>query len=194
VLIGHDEAQHLFGAQAAGFDALQVVNAGSASQQRVAAAATTYGLQVTSVDDIRAAAQRSISHSIELLSSLSWLAILVAMLAVVNTVLVNVQHGRRELALLRAVGMSSRVARRLVITEAALLALIGAAIGVALGCVIALPLLRASASSGFDPQFVFPFGAAIAAAVAVVAGSAVAAAIPARAAARASIVSALPRE
>lgn len=194
LLIGHDEAQQLFGAQAAGFDALQVVNAGSASQQRVAAAATAYGLQVTSVDDIRAAAQRSISHSIELLSSLSWLAILVAMLAVVNTVLVNVQHGRRELALLRAVGMSSRVARRLVITEAALLALIGAVLGVALGCVIALPLLHASASSGFDPQFVFPFGAAIAAAAAVIAGSVIAAAYPARVAARASIVSALPRE
>ena len=61
----------------------------------------------------------------------------------------------------------------------------------AAGCGLALPLLRAGSSPGFEPPFVLPVGAAGAAAAAVVVGSLLAAALPARRASRAAIVSAI---
>src|SRR4029077_12853711 len=95
----------------------------------------------------------------------------IAMLAVVNTLLVNARQGTRDLALLRAAGLSRRRARRLVLTEAGVLAPTGTALGVAAGCGRALPLLRAGSSPGFDPQFVLPLGTAASALGAVVVGS-----------------------
>ena len=105
--------------------------------------------------------------------------------------LVNARQGTRDLALLRAAGLSRRRALRLVLTEAGLLATTGTFLGVAAGCGLALPLLRAGSSPGFEPQFVLPLGTAAAALAAVVVGSLLAAALPARRASRAAIVSAI---
>jgi putative ABC transport system permease protein len=123
-----------------------------------------------------------------LLRVFAWLAVVVAMLAVVNTLVVNVRQGAREVGLLRAVGLSRRSAHRMVLAEAALLALSGTLIGVGAGCVLALPLLHASNGPGFAPGFVFPLGAVLASLAAVVAGAVLAVAVPARTVAGQSIV------
>jgi putative ABC transport system permease protein len=135
------------------------------------------------------AAQSAVDHSVALLSVFAWLAVVVAMLAVVNTLVVNVRQGAREVGLLRAVGLSRRSAQRMVLAEAALLAAGGTLIGVGLGCILALPLLHASGGPGFAPGFVFPLGAVLASLAAVVAGAVLAVLLPARAVAGQSIVS-----
>jgi putative ABC transport system permease protein len=143
------------------------------------------------VTTIRDDARQALGHTLALLGVLGWVAVAIAMLAVVNTLMVNARQGTRELALLRAAGLSRRRALRLVLTEAGLLATTGSVLGVAAGCGLALPLLRAGSSPGFQPQFVLPVGAALAALVAVVVGSLLAAALPARHASRAAIVAAI---
>jgi putative ABC transport system permease protein len=193
LILGHDEAVTLFGTSAAGFDDLQLVDASSRAGD-LGALASSYGMQVTTVADIQAAARRALDHTLQLLTALSWLGVAIAMLAVVNTLVVNVRQSSRELALLRAVGMSRAGTLRLVLLEAALLALAGALVGVLAGCGLAVPLLHASASSGFDPRFALPLATIAAAAAAVIAGSVLAAVIPARRAARGSIVGAIRHE
>jgi putative ABC transport system permease protein len=61
------------------------------------------------------------------------LAILGAALGVVNTTVISVSERRQELGLLRAVGCSRRQVRTIVAGEAALMGLIGAALGVLAG-------------------------------------------------------------
>jgi putative ABC transport system permease protein len=137
---------------------------------------------------VQDAAQSAVDHSVALLGVFAWLAVVVAMLAVVNTLVVNVRQGAREVGLLRAVGLSRRSALRMVLAEAALLALVGTLIGVGVGCLLALPLLHASAGPGFAPGFVFPLGAVLGSVAAVVLGAVLAVVVPARTVAGQSIV------
>ena len=85
-----------------------------------------------------------------------------SMIAVVNTLLVNIRQGSRELSMLRAVGLDRGGARRLVLTEAVVLAASGAVLGVATGCAVVVGMLRAVSTPGFTPSFAFPLTAAIA--------------------------------
>ncbi|HZS14039.1 MAG TPA: ABC transporter permease [Candidatus Dormibacteraeota bacterium] len=187
VVVGRAAAERALGTVATGFDVLDVTR-GSASLSTVQDVAASYGMQATPVSAVEAAAQSAVDHSVALLSVFAWLAVVVAMLAVVNTLVVNVRQGAREVGLLRAVGLSRRSAHRMVLAEAALLALCGTLIGVGIGCILALPLLHASDGPGFTPGFVFPLGAVLASLGAVVAGAVLAVVVPARAVAGQSIV------
>jgi putative ABC transport system permease protein len=191
LLIGDGMAHRLYGAAASGFDVLEVVSNGSTALANVARVSALYGMNAVPVTTIRDDARQSLGHTLVLLGVLSWMAVAIAMLAVVNTLLVNARQGTRDLALLRAAGLSRHRALRLVLTEAGLLATTGTVLGIAAGCGMALPLLRAGSSPGFEPQFVLPVGAALAALAAVVVGSVLAAALPARRASRAAIVAAI---
>jgi putative ABC transport system permease protein len=192
LVMADDLARTYFGASASGFDDLVVVSQGST--QGVQAVAATYGLQAVSVNDIASAARDALQHSIGLLLVLAIVSVGIAMLAVVNTLVVNARQRTRELALLRAVGLSHAQAVRLVLAEAGLLAVTAAVIGVVTGCIIVLPMLRASSSPGFTPSFAFPAATAIVLAVAVVVASLLAALGPARRAAGASVLTELRQD
>jgi putative ABC transport system permease protein len=116
------------------------------------------------------------------------------MLAVINTLLVNVREGTRELALLRAVGLGSRQAMRRVLTESGLLAGAATLIGIGAGCIMALPMLRATTTPEFVPQFGFPLETVLVLIAVVVLGAVVATIGPARRAVRISVLSALRHE
>lgn len=70
------------------------------------------------------------------------LAVIVAFLGIVNTLALSVHERRREVGLLRAVGTSRPQVRRMVVLEAVLISLFGAALGVALGLVYGALLQR----------------------------------------------------
>jgi putative ABC transport system permease protein len=63
------------------------------------------------------------------------LAVIVAFIGIVNTLALSVHERRREVGLLRAVGTSRPQIRRMVVLEAVLISLFGAALGVVLGVV-----------------------------------------------------------
>ena len=66
------------------------------------------------------------------------LAVLIALLGIVNTLALSVFERTRELGLLRAVGMTRGQVRAMVRWESVVIALIGAVSGAALGIVIGL--------------------------------------------------------
>lgn len=70
------------------------------------------------------------------------MSVAVAVIGIINTMSLSIFERRRELGLLRAVGMSARSARRMVRWEAVLISVIGTAIGVLGGLSLALLLLR----------------------------------------------------
>ena len=192
LVMGSDVARTYFGNTADGFDDLIVVPQGSdASVQHIAA---SYGMQAVAVSTIEQSARDALSHSIGVLLALAIVSVVIAMLALVNTLVVNARQRTRELALLRAVGFSRSQALRLALSEAGLLALAAAIVGVAAGCFVALPMLHASASPGFVPQFNFPAVIAIVLVIAIVVAAVTAALAPARRATSISVLTALRQD
>ena len=192
LLIDSRQAVRFFGSGVAGFDALEVLTPGRGPA--AAAAARRYGLSATSVSTIESATEQALSGTVGILPAVAWLAVAIAVLAVVNTLVVNVRQGRHELGLLRAVGLSRGQARRLVLAQAGLLGGVAAVLGVGLGCLLAVPLLVASTSPGFTPAFVFPITTVLALLGGVVVAVLLAGVLPARRAAAADIVSAVRQE
>jgi putative ABC transport system permease protein len=192
LIMDRNVAVQYFGDGAAGFDDLDVVTTGDTSA--VMSTAASYGLSAVTIDDIRGSTERSLQHALGLLLAVAIVALVMSMIAVVNTLLVNIRQGSRELSMMRAVGLDRAGARWLVLTEAAILAATGAILGVATGCAVVVGMLRAVATPGFSPSFAFPVGAAIAVVSAVVGGSILATVVPAIRAARSSIVAAIRQD
>jgi len=91
------------------------------------------------------------------------LAILIGAVIVGNTMLLSLFERTREFGLLRAVGWTRRRTVGLLLSESFLLALVGAALGVALSFAVAAGLARLPALVGIlHPNFTgFAFGRAL---------------------------------
>ncbi len=92
------------------------------------------------------------------LDALLLLAVAVAALGVVNTMVINVTERQREIGLLRAVGATRRQVRRVVVAEAATLGLIAALVASGLGLLMllawgALVLPNGTTSIGVRPDW-----------------------------------------
>lgn len=121
------------------------------------------------------------------------LAVLVAVFGIVNTLLLSVHERRREIGLLRTVGMSRRQVGAMVRRESLLVAVIGAVAGIATGVIVAWAVVSTLADDGIDRFAWRPLllvGLLVAAGVIGVAAGA----LPARRAARADILDAIAEE
>jgi putative ABC transport system permease protein len=124
------------------------------------------------------------------------IAVLVAVLGIVNTLVTAVLERRHEFAALRAIGASTRQVERLVLWEAAYLGLIGAALGVAGGLLLALLLIHVinKQSFGWTIQMTVPGGVILQAVGLALTAALVAGYWPARWAARQPVVEGLREE
>jgi putative ABC transport system permease protein len=118
------------------------------------------------------------------------LAVVIALLGIVNTLALSVFERTRELGLLRAVGMTRSQVRAMVRWESVIISLIGALSGAALGTVFGVALAKALSDSGIKSTVV-PYGSiALYVGLAAVAGV-VAALGPARSAAKVDVLKAV---
>ncbi|GIF26214.1 putative ABC transport system permease protein [Actinoplanes tereljensis] len=85
------------------------------------------------------------------------LAILIAVLGVVNTLALSVLERTRELGLLRAVGLSRSQTMRMVTVEAVVISVFGALLGVVVGSGLGAAVVRALNDDGID-KLVLPWG------------------------------------
>ena len=124
------------------------------------------------------------------------IAVLVAVLGIVNTLVTAVLERRREFASLRAIGASTRQVERLVLWEAAYLGLIGTALGVVGGLLLALLLIHVinKQSFGWTIQMTVPGGVILQAIGLALTAALVAGYFPARWAARQPVVEGLREE
>jgi putative ABC transport system permease protein len=128
--------------------------------------------------------------------ALDLVALAVAMLGVANTVLAIVLERRREIGVLRALGTTRRQIGRIVACEAALIGLVGTALGVATGFGVSLILIRVVnvQSFGWTIGFWWEPTEVLAAAGLAFAAALAAGWLPARYAARSPLVEVLTDE
>ena len=93
---------------------------------------------------------------LNLIYVLLFLAVVIALFGIANTLALSVVERRRELGLLRAVGMQRRQVRSSVRWEAVLIALLGTAVGTALGLGFGWAMVKAMAQPGHRPGWPFP--------------------------------------
>jgi putative ABC transport system permease protein len=124
------------------------------------------------------------------------IAVLIALLGIVNTLVTAVLERRRELATLQAIGASPAQVKQLVLWESAYLGLFGAVLGVIGGLLLAVVLIKVinKQSFGWTIQMTVPVGALLQAVVLALAAALVAGYFPARWAAQQSVVEGLREE
>ena len=150
-------------------------------------------VSVKDADELTAEVRHSVDQMLGLVTALLLLAVVVAILGIVNTLVLSVVERTRELGLLRAVGGTRRQVRTVVRRESVLMSLLGAVTGVALGTAAGIALSRALEDEGISvvtvPGTTLLLYLVIATAVGVLAAIG-----PARRAARVDILRAITTE
>jgi putative ABC transport system permease protein len=96
----------------------------------------------------------SVNQLLGLVYALLALAVLIALIGIINTLMLSVIERTREIGLLRAVGMRRRQVRSMVRSEAVILAVFGAIIGIVIGTPMGLALVAALRQQGINETVV----------------------------------------
>jgi putative ABC transport system permease protein len=141
-----------------------------------------------------AEAQKSqIDFFLNVIYALLGLAVVIAILGIVNTLALSVIERTREIGLLRAVGLSRRQLRRMVRLESVIVAVLGAVLGVGMGLIFGVALQRAVADQGIDVLSI-PWARLVIFVVLAAVVGVLAAVLPARRAAKLDVLRAISTE
>jgi putative ABC transport system permease protein len=124
---------------------------------------------------------------------LLFVALLIAVLGIVNTLILSVLERTRELGLLRAIGLRRSQMMRMITVEAVVISLFGALLGIGVGVGLGAAVVRALKDQGFT-QYAFPWVLMAVYLVAAAVVGVVAAVVPAIRAARLNVLNAIAYE
>ena len=113
---------------------LRTTGGPGADSQAVNALATPYpNLKIQTLAQFKKSQQQQVNQLLGLVYALLALAVLIALIGIVNTLMLSVFERTHEIGLLRAVGMKRRQVRAMIRSESVILSLFGAIIGVVVG-------------------------------------------------------------
>src|SRR5262249_14172135 len=152
-----------------------------------------FDLYVLSNDELRKEFRNLIDNAFGVTYAMEFVAVVLALLGVINTLLAAVLDRTREIALFRAVGASRADVVRLFAAEAGFIGLSGGLIGTAAGLAMGLIVTRVIGIqvTGWSLPFVVPARVALPIAVATGISAVLAGLYPARRAAKLQLVEAL---
>jgi putative ABC transport system permease protein len=166
---------------------------GTVEQRIDDALATHPDATVMDQEEFEGALGSFIDQILSLVTVLLLLAVLIALLGIVNTLALSVFERTRELGLLRAVGMTRGQVRAMVRWESVVISVIGALMGAGLGIGLGIALTRALADEGIEKIAVPGLQLSIYVLAAAVAGV-IAAVGPARRASKVDVLRAVVTE
>ena len=137
--------------------------------------------------------QSSINQELGLVYVLLALAIVVALIGIVNTLMLSVFERTHELGLLRAVGMKRRQVREMIRSEAVIIALFGAVIGVIIGTALGVAFAVSLKQQGIT-EIAIPFASLVGFVILAALLGLAAASWPARRASRIDVLAAIAVE
>jgi putative ABC transport system permease protein len=155
-----------------------------------AVTATLPSAQVLNRQELTDTATSQVDTAMAFINVLLLLSIAIAVLGIVNTLALSVVDRTRELGLLRAVGLSRAQTRRMITTEAVIVAVFGALLGITVGVGFGVALQRGLHDVGIT-VLAIPYGRLGLFVVAAAVTGVLAALLPARRAARLDILAAV---
>jgi len=111
-------------------------------------------------DQFKGQIAAQVNGLVGLVYGLLGLAIVIAILGIVNTLALSVVERRREIGMLRAVGMQRKQVRRTIYLESLLIAVFGAALGLVLGIAYGTLFARTLKGQGLSTLSV-PWGQSV---------------------------------
>jgi len=115
-------------------------------------------IEVKSKQDMKDEFSRQITFLLNLMYGLLAMSVLVAILGVINTLAMSVFERKREIGMLRAIGLDRRGIKRMVRLESVVISVFGALIGVGLGCFVAWAANQTISPSLKGLTTVIPYG------------------------------------
>jgi putative ABC transport system permease protein len=150
-------------------------------------------VQVQTRDQYEQAQTTRVDALLGLIYALLALAVIIALIGIVNTLMLSVLERTHEIGLLRAVGMRRRQVRSMIRSEAVILSVFGAVLGIVIGTPMGLALVASLRQDGITETSVPYSTLAIFLIVAAVLGL-IAAGWPARRAAKLDVLAAIATE
>ncbi|MFI2618224.1 ABC transporter permease [Streptomyces sp. NPDC018584] len=150
-------------------------------------------VQVRDQADYKELVRQQIAVMLYLVYALLGLAIVIAVLGVVNTLALSVVERTREIGLLRAIGLGRRQLRRMIRLESVVIAVFGALLGLALGLVWGVAVQQVLALQGVQ-ELAFPWTTIVAVVIGSVVVGLAAALLPALRASRMNVLAAIAHE
>jgi putative ABC transport system permease protein len=170
---------------------LVATNGTAVTEQAVKHALTAYpNLKIQTEAEFVQSQRQQINQLLTLVYALLGLAVLIALIGIVNTLMLSVFERTHEIGLLRAVGMKRRQIRAMIRSESVIVSVFGAVIGIVVGTGLGLALVSSLKSQGFTNTQVPWTNLLVFLVLAAVAGL-VAASWPARRAAKLDVLAAI---
>ena len=151
---------------------------------------TVPGAKLQNLDEYKKAQTDQVNQFLQIVYVLLALALIIAIVGVVNTLLLSVYERTRELGLLRAVGMSRRQVRSTIRLESVIISLMGTLIGLVIGIVFGWALVTALVDEGIT-SFAIPWSQLFIIVIIAILAGVGAALYPARRAARLDVLRAI---
>jgi putative ABC transport system permease protein len=148
--------------------------------------------EVLNQQELKDQREDQINTLISLFYALLAFAVIISLFGVANTLALSIHERRRELGMLRAIGMSRRQVRTMIRYEAVITALIGAILGMVLGLIFAALIAQPLKDEGFTLSY--PVGSLILLLVFAACAGVVAAIAPARRASKLDVLESLQYE
>lgn len=107
-------------------------------------------VQIQTSEEYAGEAVSAVNTIMNIIYGLLGLAVVVAVLGIINTLALNVIERRQEIGMLRAVGSQRRQIRRMILVESVQIALYGAVVGMLVGLGLGWCFLKVLAGQGLD--------------------------------------------
>lgn len=149
-------------------------------------------IEVRNQQELKENQEEQINQLLGLIYALLALAVIVSLFGIANTLALSIHERRRELGMLRAIGMSRRQVRTMIRYEAVITALIGAILGMIIGLVFAALIAQPLKDEGFALSY--PVGQLVVLLIFAALAGVMAAIGPARRASRLDVLDSLQYE
>ena len=127
----------------------------AATEQRVQDALSGYpNIKIQSKAEFEKAQEQQVNQLLGLVYALLGLAVIIALIGIVNTLILSVFERTHEIGLLRAVGMKRRQIRAMIRSESVILAVFGAIIGIVVGTILGVALATSLRTQGITDTVV----------------------------------------
>ena len=175
-------------------DSVDLVQAPASARPAIQAALAGYpGAQLLDQAGYIASQTKLLNSLLTLVTAMLILAIVIALLGVVNTLALSITERTREIGLLRAIGMQRRQLRQMIAAESMIISVIGALLGITLGLGLGTTL-TAALSTSRQATVAIPAGQLVIYILATAAAGVLASFGPARRAARLDTLTAITAE